>query len=154
MPSIEITNAHLLRAPLPYHYHHVLKHSITRINCFPPDESFSSRTRRKKRLPFLIKAVSTAATMVQPPPKFNNNHLEEPLNPHPIILHRNHYDDEEPPLDESEKLRRFRISKANKGNTPWNKGRKHSPETLQKIKERTRLAMQNPKVMSCQNEVD
>ncbi|KHN11356.1 hypothetical protein glysoja_036053, partial [Glycine soja] len=50
------------------------------------------------------------------------------------------------PPDDREKLRRLRISKANKGNTPWNKGRKHTPETLQKIKERTRLAMQNPKV--------
>ncbi|KAM2208490.1 hypothetical protein ACFXTI_024481 [Malus domestica] len=49
-------------------------------------------------------------------------------------------------LDEREKLRRLRISNANKGNTPWNKGRKHSPETLQLIRERTRLAMQNPKV--------
>lgn len=29
-------------------------------------------------------------------------------------------------LDEREKMRRLRISKANKGNTPWNKGRKHS----------------------------
>ncbi|XP_051119565.1 uncharacterized protein LOC127243530 [Andrographis paniculata] len=49
-------------------------------------------------------------------------------------------------VNEREKLRRKRISKANKGNTPWNKGRKHSPETLQRIKERTRLAMQDPKV--------
>ncbi|KAF4399404.1 hypothetical protein G4B88_022487 [Cannabis sativa] len=49
-------------------------------------------------------------------------------------------------LDEKEKLRRMRISKANKGNTPWNKGRKHSPETLQRIRERTRIAMQDPKV--------
>lgn len=40
----------------------------------------------------------------------------------------------------------MRISQANKGNTPWNKGRKHSPETLQRIRERTRLAMQDPKV--------
>ncbi|KAK6911343.1 Nuclease associated modular domain 3 [Dillenia turbinata] len=49
-------------------------------------------------------------------------------------------------LDDKEKLRRTRISKANKGNTPWNKGRKHSADTLQKIRERTRLAMQDPKV--------
>ncbi|KAM3245804.1 hypothetical protein P3L10_007571 [Capsicum annuum] len=53
---------------------------------------------------------------------------------------------EETELDEREKLRRMRISKANKGNTPWNKGRKHSPETLQRIRERTKLAMQDPKV--------
>ncbi|KAG8380225.1 hypothetical protein BUALT_Bualt07G0171200 [Buddleja alternifolia] len=49
-------------------------------------------------------------------------------------------------VDEREKLRRMRISKANKGNTPWNKGKKHSPETLRRIKERTKLAMQDPKV--------
>ncbi|KAJ8535780.1 hypothetical protein K7X08_034181 [Anisodus acutangulus] len=53
---------------------------------------------------------------------------------------------EETELNEREKLRRMRISKANKGNTPWNKGRKHSPETLQRIRERTRIAMQDPKV--------
>ncbi|GAV87315.1 LOW QUALITY PROTEIN: hypothetical protein CFOL_v3_30741, partial [Cephalotus follicularis] len=49
-------------------------------------------------------------------------------------------------LDDREKLRRMRISTANKGNTPWNKGRKHSAETIQRIRENTRLAMQNPKV--------
>ncbi|KAF7134304.1 hypothetical protein RHSIM_Rhsim08G0245300 [Rhododendron simsii] len=49
-------------------------------------------------------------------------------------------------LSEGEKLRRMRISKANKGLTPWNKGKKHSTETRQRIKERTQLAMQNHKV--------
>jgi len=36
-------------------------------------------------------------------------------------------DDGEEQVDDREKLRRMRISKANRGNTPWNKGRKHSP---------------------------
>ncbi|KAG9443898.1 hypothetical protein H6P81_015238 [Aristolochia fimbriata] len=54
--------------------------------------------------------------------------------------------DDSAELDEREKLRRQRISKANKGNVPWNKGRKHSAETLQRIREKTRLAMQHPKV--------
>lgn len=49
-------------------------------------------------------------------------------------------------VGEREKLRRMRISRANKGNKPWNKGKKHSPETLLRIRERTRLAMQHPKV--------
>lgn len=49
-------------------------------------------------------------------------------------------------VEEKERLRRSRISKANKGKTPWNKGRKHSPETIKKIRERTRHAMQNPEV--------
>ncbi|XP_068663163.1 uncharacterized protein [Aristolochia californica] len=56
------------------------------------------------------------------------------------------WNDDSDELDERERLRRQRISKAIKGNVPWNKGRKHSAETLQRIRERTRLAMQNPKV--------
>nr|GEY47891.1 nuclease associated modular domain 3 [Tanacetum cinerariifolium] len=48
--------------------------------------------------------------------------------------------------DEKELLRRNRISKANKGREAWNKGVKHSPETRQKIRERTKIAMRNPEV--------
>ncbi|GFZ04362.1 hypothetical protein Acr_16g0009860 [Actinidia rufa] len=62
------------------------------------------------------------------------------------IEHQSSREDDSEELDEREKLRRKKISAANKGNTPWNKGRKHSAETLQRIRERTRLAMQNPKV--------
>ncbi|KAK3025128.1 hypothetical protein RJ639_043910 [Escallonia herrerae] len=98
----------------------------------------------------MIKAVATLE------PKFSvrsndgnksyrNLQLDIDSGTHPSVEHQS-LDDDSEEVDEREKLRRMRISKANKGNTPWNKGRKHSPETLQRIRERTRLAMQNPKV--------
>lgn len=49
-------------------------------------------------------------------------------------------------VDSRERLRRERIARANKGRVPWNKGRRHSPETIAKIKERTKVAMLNPKI--------
>lgn len=45
-----------------------------------------------------------------------------------------------------EKMRRQRISCANKGKVPWNKGRQHSEETILRIKARTLEAMKDPKV--------
>ena len=42
------------------------------------------------------------------------------------IEHQSSREDDSEELDEREKLRRKKISAANKGNTPWNKGRKHS----------------------------
>ncbi|KAL2345980.1 hypothetical protein Fmac_007265 [Flemingia macrophylla] len=129
MPLFEITNAQLsfrysltLRAPMPLPYH--AKGSS--ISLF--------KLRNAKYANFtLIKAVAT----VEPNTLSAKPHLDFLLQ---------FPDQETHPPDDREQLRRMRISKANKGNTPWNKGRKHSPETLQKIKERTRLAMQNPKV--------
>ncbi|XP_021775895.1 uncharacterized protein LOC110739732 [Chenopodium quinoa] len=46
----------------------------------------------------------------------------------------------------AETLRRQRIGLANKGKVPWNKGRKHSPETCARIKERTLEALRDPKI--------
>ncbi|KAL1299201.1 hypothetical protein HN51_043630 [Arachis hypogaea] len=100
----------------------------------------------------VIKAV--AATLEEPKsslaPKGNEWYGLNPSNPPKVRLEpmnqSSNEDDDSEEIDEREKLRRMRISKANKGIAPWNKGRKHSAETLRKIKERTRLAMQNPKI--------
>lgn len=107
----EIRNAHLLTAPLPYYYH--VKHSQIsgwNWNLFRKHKFNVPRPR----LPFLIKAVAAAAAATT---------IVQPHNHQPGIM----LDLSEKPVDEREKLRRSRISKANKGNTPWNKGRKHSP---------------------------
>ena len=47
---------------------------------------------------------------------------------------------------ERELERRKKISKANKGRRPWNVGKKHSPDTIARIKAATRQAMQRPEV--------
>ncbi|KAL2496464.1 hypothetical protein Fot_40221 [Forsythia ovata] len=48
--------------------------------------------------------------------------------------------------DEKEIQRRRKIGLANKGKVPWNKGRKHSEETRERIKQRTKEALKDPKV--------
>ncbi|KAL4306052.1 hypothetical protein S83_054682 [Arachis hypogaea] len=103
----------------------------------------------------LIKAVATFELKILPHKRDECTHstdLHLAIANSAPGFHLDSSDEESQELDEREKLRRMRISKANKGNTPWNKGRKHSPETLRKIRERTRLAMQNPKVMSYKND--
>lgn len=55
-------------------------------------------------------------------------------------------------IRDKEIQRRKKIGLANKGKTPWNKGRKHSEETRERIKQRTIEALRDPKVMSCQEE--
>lgn len=49
-------------------------------------------------------------------------------------------------LDTAEMRRRQKISAANKGRVPWNKGRKHPPEVIARIRAATQLAMQRPDV--------
>ncbi|KAK7307359.1 hypothetical protein VNO77_40339 [Canavalia gladiata] len=45
-----------------------------------------------------------------------------------------------------ERIRRMRIGLANKGKVPWNKGRKHSAETRERIRLKTIEALSDPKV--------
>ncbi|KAH7651625.1 HAND domain of the nucleosome remodeling ATPase ISWI protein [Dioscorea alata] len=49
-------------------------------------------------------------------------------------------------ISDKEIQRRQKIGLANKGRTPWNKGRKHSEETRQRIKMKTIEALRNPKI--------
>ncbi|XP_022848477.1 trichohyalin-like isoform X3 [Olea europaea var. sylvestris] len=48
--------------------------------------------------------------------------------------------------DDKEIQRRRKIGLANKGKVPWNKGRKHSEGTRERIKQRTKEALKDPKV--------
>ncbi|KAK3220651.1 hypothetical protein Dsin_014621 [Dipteronia sinensis] len=103
---------------------------------FPKKPNFNSSQRGK----LLITAVATAEPKSLVRKKYKQkNPLPDVGSGLPTVG-----DSEE--VDARERLRRMRISKANKGNKPWNKGRKHSAETLRKIRERTKIAMQDPKV--------
>ena len=56
----------------------------------------------------------------------SDNQCSEPAAPAPAIPVATTAAPEEPQLDERELLRRQRISAANTGKVPWNKGRQHS----------------------------
>ncbi|CAL0311275.1 unnamed protein product [Lupinus luteus] len=158
----EIRNTQLLRFPMLYHGKgSSVSFAFGNEQCVPcPWKSLEKLKRENfdvRRVDFqrggsrfLIKAVATFEPKSLTSAKENScivsKDLEPVRNPDLPGVMLEFSDDESEKVDEREKLRRMRISKANKGNTPWNKGRKHSPETLQKIKERTRIAMQNPKV--------
>ncbi|KAL6140586.1 hypothetical protein ACLB2K_058885 [Fragaria x ananassa] len=164
MPSLEIAVAqpgfqnHIctLRAQTPLHSKVISSPFTFRIDKklsswwkssdIPKRSYFNLGNAKTPRSRLVIQAVATfeAKSLVHNENghmRFNSSELENssPFQPESSS-------DESSEMDDKEKLRRMRISKANKGNTPWNKGRKHSPETLRLIRERTRLAMQDPKV--------
>ncbi|CAL9122163.1 uncharacterized protein LOC135595989 [Musa acuminata AAA Group] len=105
---------------------------------------------RKKQHGHYMKAVATVDSkfLVSPSSENTDEHNDNlPCSSISVSkMLQSSTEENTPEIDEREKLRRMRISKANKGNVPWNKGRKHSAETIQRIRERTRLAMQDPKV--------
>ncbi|KAL3849272.1 hypothetical protein ACJIZ3_011154 [Penstemon smallii] len=47
---------------------------------------------------------------------------------------------------DNEKVQKRKTGHGNKGRVPWNKGRKHSEETREKIRQRTKEALKDPKV--------
>lgn len=79
----------------------------------------------------LIKAVATlepkCSTESNVRDDYNRLHLDSSSKSPQVVKHQSSNEDDSTELDKREKLRRMRISKANKGNTPWNKGRKHTP---------------------------
>lgn len=112
-----------------------------------PRTSIFKEWSPKKQHAHSIKAVATVEPKCWIPSENDNrgdsNWQFNPNSEDQGILPSN---DDSSEMDEKERLRRMKISKANKGNVPWNKGRKHSAETVQRIRERTRIAMQDPKV--------
>lgn len=91
--------------------------------------NFDLRHLEVRRGRLLIKAVAT----LEPKGLVQNKNGQKGCDVPPVAnsssfptieLESSNEDSNE--LCERERLRRLRISKANKGNTPWNKGRKHS----------------------------
>lgn len=119
-------------------------------SCFHVNKSLASLTfGNEKELPsswkslivpnprrgFLIRAVATLESKrvvhggngdvsMGERAEFKNSQMGAAPSTSDVQLASSSGDSEE--VGERERLRRERISKANKGNTPWNKGRKHS----------------------------
>ncbi|XP_019430296.1 PREDICTED: uncharacterized protein LOC109337708 isoform X2 [Lupinus angustifolius] len=147
MPLFDIANAQF------FQYHLCSLRVRTLYNGKLPSVSFAFGNEHSVvlgRRSSMIKAIATTlepkSFIVKEDECLGSKDLELRLshNSHEVMLESSSEESEEP--DEKERLRRMRISNANKGQTAWNKGRKHSAETLRKIKERTKLAMQNPKI--------
>ncbi|KAG7600510.1 Nuclease associated modular domain 3 [Arabidopsis suecica] len=147
MPSLDIATiqpslqAHLVPLGAQSIIHAKTLPNPWRQSCFSKNLKFYTGHLHVRRGKVLITAVATLETKY---PAQKENEQSSSLSSASSKSSNGSADDGE--VDDREKLRRMRISKANRGNTPWNKGRKHSPETLQKIRERTKIAMQDPKI--------
>ncbi|KAJ8447543.1 hypothetical protein Cgig2_031156 [Carnegiea gigantea] len=106
---------------------------------------------RKLHPKFLVKAVATFDPKISVQSEDGGKESNVSLSIDESVsstVHAESSDADSEEIDTREKLREklrcIKISKVHKGT--WNKGRKHSPETLQRIRERTKLALQDPKV--------
>ncbi|KAL1213100.1 hypothetical protein V5N11_002616 [Cardamine amara subsp. amara] len=147
MPSLDIATiqpslqAHLVPLGAQSIIHAKTLPNPWRQSCFSKNLKFYTGHLNIRRGKVLITAVATLETKYPAQKENEQSYSSSSASSKP-----SNDGDELEQVDERERLRRMRISKANRGNTPWNKGRKHSPETLQKIRERTKIAMQDPKI--------
>ncbi|XP_057841052.2 uncharacterized protein LOC131050798 isoform X2 [Cryptomeria japonica] len=94
--------------------------------------------------PFVVKSVATFSELDKTLPdlqeeKMNYNNEVQNI-PNQVSI------DDLKERDSRINETKMKNRKSNKGFVPWNKGKKHSPETIARIRERTRLAMQDLKV--------
>ena len=89
--------------------------------------------RRKLHPKFLVKAVATFDPKISVQSEDEGKESNVSLSIDESVsstVHTESSDADSEEIDAKEKSRRMGISRANKGNAPWNKGRKHSPGKL------------------------